>query len=150
MSKIYETSEELTNIARKKYQELGLEQSGLSLKVLSLTKANVAAKVSKANATTTFISKGSVDVVLYLYEDLLDRLSDETQNRLIEGALSNASYDFEKDKLNIDTNPFGEVIRMVHKYPDYVNDLEIAHMMIEQIADEEKERKASEREAKRG
>lgn len=149
MSKIFETSEDLANIGQSKFVETGLADVGIRLKVLSLTKSNVAAKVQKANATTNFISHGQIDLVLYLYEDVLDRLDEDTRARLIEGALSNAYYDSEKDKLNIDNSPFGEVIRMSKKYPNYIQDLETVQLTIEQIIEEEKERKAAEREAKK-
>ena len=149
MSKIFETSNDLVELGQLKFNETGLNDVGIRLKVLSLTKSNVAAKVTKANATTNFISHGQIDVVLYLYEELLDRLSDDMKDRLIEGALSNLSYDGEKDKLNIDNSPFGEVIRMSKKYPDYVSDLETAQLTIEQLQEEIKERKAAEKEAKK-
>lgn len=149
MSKIFETSNDLVELGQLKFNETGLNDVGIRLKVLSLTKSNVAAKVTKANATTNFISHGQIDVVLYLYEELLDRLDDDMKDRLIEGALSNLSYDGEKDKLNIDNSPFGEVIRMSKKYPDYVSDLETAQLTIEQLQEEIKERKAAEKEAKK-
>jgi hypothetical protein len=149
MSKIFETSNDLVELGQLKFNETGLNDVGIRLKVLSLTKSNVAAKVTKANATTNFISHGQIDVVLYLYEELLDRLDYDMKDRLIEGALSNLSYDGEKDKLNIDNSPFGEVIRMSKKYPDYVSDLETAQLTIEQLQEEIKERKAAEKEAKK-
>ena len=149
MSKIFETSEDLNNLGQAKFVESGLADVGICLKVLSLTKSNVAAKVQKANATTNFISKGQIDLVLFLYEEVLDRLDEDARGRLIEGALSNAFYDSEKDKLNIDTNPFGEVIRMSKKYPEYIHDLETVQLTIEQIIEEIKERKAAEKEAKK-
>lgn len=149
MSKIFETSEDLNNLGQAKFVESGLADVGIRLKVLSLTKSNVAAKVQKANATTNFISKGQIDLVLFLYEEVLDRLDEEARGRLIEGALSNAFYDSEKDKLNIDTNPFGEVVRMSKKYPEYIHDLETVQLTIEQIIEEIKERKATEKEAKK-
>lgn len=149
MSKIFETSNDLVELGQLKFNETGLNDVGIRLKVLSLTKSNVAAKVTKANATTNFISHGQIDVVLYLYEELLDRLDDDMKDRLIEGALSNLSYDGEKDKLNIDNSPFGEVIRMSKKYPDYVSDLETAQLTIEELQEEIKERKAAEKEAKK-
>ncbi len=149
MSKIFETTEDLLKIGQSKFIESGLADVGIRLKVLSLTKSNVAAKVQKANATTNFISHGQIDLVLFLYEDVLDRLDEDARARLIEGALSNAYYDTEKDKLNIDNSPFGEVIRMSKKYPNYINDLETVELTIEQLADELKERKAAEKEAKK-
>lgn len=149
MSKIFETTEDLFKIGQSKFIESGLADVGIRLKVLSLTKSNVAAKVQKANATTNFISHGQIDLVLFLYEDVLDRLDEDARARLIEGALSNAYYDTEKDKLNIDNSPFGEVIRMSKKYPNYINDLETVELTIEQLAEELKERKAAEKEAKK-
>ena len=149
MSKIFETTEDLLKIGQSKFIESGLADVGIRLKVLSLTKSNVAAKVQKANATTNFISHGQIDLVLFLYEDVLDRLDEDARARLIEGALSNAYYDTEKDKLNIDNSPFGEVIRMSKKYPNYINDLETVELKIEQLAEELKERKAAEKEAKK-
>lgn len=149
MSKIFETSEDLANLGQRKFIETGLSDVGVRIKVLSLTKSNVAAKVQKANATTNFISHGQIDLVLYLYEDVLDRLDEDARERLIEGALSNAFYDCEKDKLNIDSSPFGEVVRMSKKYPTYIRDLETVQLTIEQINEEIKERKAAEREAKK-
>lgn len=149
MSKIFETTEDLLKIGQSKFIESGLADVGIRLKVLSLTKSNVAAKVQKANATTNFISHGQIDLVLFLYEDVLDRLDEDARARLIEGALSNAYYDTEKDKLNIDNSPFGEVIRMSKKYPNYINYLETVELTIEQLAEELKERKAAEKEAKK-
>ena len=149
MSKIFETTEDLLKIGQSKFIESGLADVGIRLKVLSLTKSNVAAKIQKANATTNFISHGQIDLVLFLYEDVLDRLDEDARARLIEGALSNAYYDTEKDKLNIDNSPFGEVIRMSKKYPNYINDLETVELTIEQLAEELKERKAAEKEAKK-
>jgi hypothetical protein len=149
MSKIFDTSEDLVTLSQSIFAKTGLDSVGIRMKVLSLTKSNVAAKVSKANATTNFISHGSIDIVLYLYEEVLDRLDEDARGRLIEGALSNAYYDSEKDKLNIDNSPFGEVIRMSKKYPNYIQDLETVQLTIEQIVEEEKERKAAEKEAKK-
>lgn len=149
MSKIFETTEDLLKIGQSKFIESGLADVGIRLKVLSLTKSNVAAKVQKANATTNFISHGQIDLVLFLYEDVLDRLDEDARARLIEGALSNAYYDTEKDKLNTDNSPFGEVIRMSKKYPNYINYLETVELTIEQLAEELKERKAAEKEAKK-
>ena len=149
MSKIFETTEDLLKIGQSKFIESGLADVGIRLKVLSLTKSNVAAKVQKANATTNFISHGQIDLVLFLYEDVLDRLDEDARARLIEGALSNAYYDTEKDKLNIDNSPFGEVIRMSKKYPNYINDLETVELTIEQLSEELKECKAAEKEAKK-
>ena len=87
-------------------------------------------------------------VTLYVYEEAFDRLTDEQKNKLMEGGLSNISYDSEKDKLNIDNSRYGEAIRMRRKYPNYVDIIETSIMVIEEIQEEEAQKKEEERERK--
>ena len=145
--KIFETSADIAELAQGKFEDTGLAQMGIDLKVLSVTKAKSILKVQRANATTHFLTKK--DVVLTVYEEAFDRLSDEHKNLLMEGAISNISYDTEKDKLNVDTDFSREIFRMRHKYPNYVDIAEESYIVIEQIEDEEKRRKEEERLAKR-
>ena len=145
--KIFETSADIAELAQDKFEETGLAQMGIDLKVLSVTKAKTILKVQRANATTHFLTKK--DVVLTVYEEAFDRLSDEHKNLLMEGAISNISYDTEKDKLNVDTDFSREIFRMRRKYPNYVDIAEESYIVIEQIEDEERRRKEEERLAKR-
>jgi hypothetical protein len=145
--KIFETAADIAELAQDKFEETGLAQMGIDLKVLSVTKAKSILKVQRANATTHFLTKK--DVVLTVYEEAFDRLSDEHKNLLMEGAISNISYDTEKDKLNVDTDFSREIFRMRRKYPNYVDIAEESYIVIEQIEDEEKRRKEEERLAKR-
>ena len=85
---------------------------------------------------------------LIIYEEALDRLSDEYKSKLIEGALSTVSYDTEKGKLNVDNSRYGELFQMRRKYPNYQDMLEAADLAIKQIADEEKEKKEAEKAAR--
>jgi hypothetical protein len=68
---------------------------------------------------------------------------------LLEGAISNISYDTEKDKLNVENDFAKEIFRMRRKYPNYVDVAEESYIVIEQIEDEEKRRKEEERLAKK-
>lgn len=145
--KIFETAADIAELAQDKFEDTGLAQMGIDLKVLSVTKAKSILKVQRANATTHFLTKK--DVVLTVYEEAFDRLSDEHKNLLMEGAISNISYDTEKDKLNVDTDFSREIFRMRRKYPNYVDIAEESYIVIEQIEDEEKRRKEEERLAKR-
>ena len=145
--KIFETAADIAELAQDKFEETGLAQMGIDLKVLSVTKAKSILKVQRANATTHFLTKK--DVVLTVYEEAFDRLSDEHKNLLMEGAISNISYDTEKDKLNVDTDFSREIFRMRRKYPNYVDIAEESYIVIEQIEDEERRRKEEERLAKR-
>lgn len=145
--KIFETSADIVDLAQEKFENTGLAQIGIDLKVLSVTKSKSILKVQRANATTHFLTKK--DVVLLVYEEAFDRLSDEHKHILMEGAISNISYDTEKDKLNVDIDFSREIFRMRRKYTNYVDIAEESYIVIEQIEDEEKRRKEEERLAKK-
>ena len=143
MAKIFETSQDIAELAQDKFEETGLPQMGINLKVLSITKSKNVLKVSRANATTHFLT--DKDVILIVYEEAFDRLSDEFKNKLMEGVLSNISYDTEKDKLNVEGDIAKEIFRMRRKYDNYVDMVETSYLVIEQIDEEEKQRKEEEK-----
>ena len=150
MGKYFTTSDDIAEIVNRKFQETRLGSYGVNLKTLSVKKAKEVVKVSKASAATEFIAKKDDMIQLFIYEEVFDRLTDEVKDMLIEMALSNVSYDSEKDKLNVDTNPFNQIFSMRRKYGNVILDnLELASMLILQVEEEEKERKQAEREAKK-
>lgn len=150
MSKYFTTSDDIAEIVNRKFQETGLSGYGVNLKTLSVKKAKEVVKVSKASAATEFIAKKDDMIQLFIYEEVFDRLPDEVKDMLIEMALSNVSYDIDKDKLNVDTNPFNQIFSMRKKYGNVILDnLELSSMLILQVEEEERERKQAEREAKK-
>ena len=146
MAKIFETSQDIAELAQDKFEETGLPQMGINLKVLSITKSKNVLKVSRANATTHFLT--DKDVILLVYEEAFDRLSDEFKNKLMEGAISNISYDTEKDKLNVENDIAKEMFRMRRQHENYVDVVETSYLVVEQIEDEEKRRKEEEKQKK--
>lgn len=148
MAKIFQTSDDIVELAEDVFDSTGLPQVGINLKVMSVTKSKDVLKVTKANATTEFLTNNKDMVTLYVYEEAFDRLTDEQKNKLMEGVLSNISYDSEKDKLNIDNSRYGEAIRMRRKYNNYVDIIETSIMVIEEIQEEEAQKKEEERERK--
>jgi hypothetical protein len=146
MAKIFETSQDIAELAQDKFEETGLPQMGINLKVLSITKSKNVLKVSRANATTHFLT--DKDVILIVYEEAFDRLSDEFKNKLMEGAISNISYDTEKDKLNVENDIAKEMFRMRRQHENYVDVVETSYLVVEQIEDEEKRRKEEEKQKK--
>ena len=100
-------------------------------------------KVSRANAILNGVTKD--DVVLIIYEEAFDRLSDEFKEKLMEGAFSGVSYDSDKDKINVDGDIAKEIFRMRKKYQNYVDIVEASYLVVEQIEDEEKQRKEEEK-----
>ena len=154
MAKIFETSQDVAELVQSKWEDTGLAQMGIELKLLSVTKAKNVLKASKAGATVNYLTRK--DAFLVIYEEAFDRLSDEFKEKLIEGCLSNISYDTEHDKLNVETDIAKEMFRMRRKYENYIDIMEASYLTIEQIEDEERQkkeeekaRKAAAREAKR-
>ena len=143
MAKLFETSADIVELAQSKFEDTGLAQMGINLKVMSITKAKNVLKTTKAGATIQYLT--SKDVFLVVYEEAFDRLSQEMQEKLMEGAISNISYDTEKDRLLVETDIAKELFRMRRKYENYVDIMEASYAVIEQIEDEEKRRKEEEK-----
>lgn len=143
MAKFFETSQDIAELVQSKWENTGLAQMGIELKLISVTKAKNVLKASKAGATINYLTKK--DAFLIIYEEAFDRLSDEYKERILEGALSNISYDTDKDKLNVETDIAKEIFRMRRKYENYVDIMEASYLVINQIEEEEKERKEAEK-----
>lgn len=150
MSKFFTTSEDLLEKVNEKFEETGLASYGVNLKVMSTKKSKDAVKVSKVSETAQFILKKESMISLCLYEAVLERLDEEAIDMLIEMALSNVSYDMDKDKLVVDSNPYNQIFRMRKKYGEMViNTLELVSIIMLEIEEEEKERKQAEKEDKK-
>ena len=147
MAKLFETSKDIADLAQEKWENTGLAQMGIELKVISTPKAKSILKVQRANATTNYLTKK--DVILIVFEEAFDRLTEEHKNLLMEGAISNISYDTDKDKLNVDSDFAREIFRMRRKYQNYVDVAEESYIVIETIEEEEKQRKEAERLSKK-
>lgn len=143
MAKFFETSQDIAELVQSKWEDTGLAQMGIELKLISVTKAKNVLKASKAGATINYLTKK--DAFLIIYEEAFDRLTDEYKEKIIEGALSNISYDAEKDKLNVEGDIAKELFRMRRKYENYVDIMEASYLVISQIEEEEKERKEAEK-----
>ena len=143
MAKFFETSEDIASLAQAMFEETSLPQMGIELKIISTTKSKNILKASKASATVQYLTKR--DALLVIYEEAFDRLSDEMKEKLMEGALSNISYDDEKDKVNVEGDIAKEIFRMRKKYDNYVDMLEASYLAVEQIEEEEKQKKEEEK-----
>ena len=144
--KIFKTAADIADLAQSKFEMTNLAQMGISLKVLSVTKAKNVLKVSRAGAILNKLTNN--DVILLIYEEAFDRLSDEFKDKLMEGAISNVSYDPEKDKLSVEGDIAKEIFRMRRKYNNYVDIMETSYVVIDQIEEEEKQRKEEEKQRK--
>ena len=90
-------------------------------------------------------------IVISIYERAFDMVDEETKRLWIENAIEPIYYDIEKDKVVIENGPSITVgLGMYHKYKNTIVDkLELAALTLQQIADEEKQKKEQEKAAKK-
>lgn len=152
MAKLFKTSEDVASLVKEKFHQTHLDEMGVGLRIMSTTKANDVVKIGKVSQTTQFLTQQENEAVqICIYETAFSMLDTEAQNLLLELAFSNISYDLEKDKLNIITNPYASLFQLRRKYDlkVLVDTLETSYLVIEQIAEQEAEKKAAERERKK-
>ena len=94
--------------------------------------------------------EGEDMIDVYLYEDAFDLVEDNTKRFWIESALCQVSYDMEKSKIVIGTEPTINIPEGIYeKYKDVaIQQLRLANLTISQIKDKEKQEK-EERKAKK-
>jgi hypothetical protein len=157
MAKLFKTSDSIYDFITNEWENNNCSRIGVNLKVISTPKARQILKLSKASASTEFLIREEDVITLVVYEEAWDRLDDLCKTLLIRGIFSIVSYDMDHDKLVIDNRPYADLFNMRHatdsngnEYLDkYDNALEAASLVIEQIEDEEREKKEAEKERKR-
>ena len=108
-------------------------------------------KVQKANEIVELALEKEDLVVVSIYERAFDMVDDETKKLWIENALNPIHYDIEKGKVTIGGEPTISVdLGMYHTYKDVIiQKLELAALTLQQIVDEDKEKKAQEKALKK-
>lgn len=157
MAKLFKTSDDVFNFIDNIWQDTTCARVGVNLKIMSTPKAKQVLKLSKASPVTEALIREDDVITLVVYEEAWDRLSDLNRLLLVKGAFSVVGYDMEKDRLVIDNKPYADLFNMRHatdengkEYLDlYDNTLETASLAIQQIEDEEREKKEEEKERKR-
>lgn len=138
-------STELKEKVENAVAKTDLEQIGIRVEAIRLNKSkNTFGEVIKGNDLVKLFNNGDDVVAIALYEDVFERLDEETQTMLIEGLVAQVSYDFEKDKLVITKPEMNISLGMYRNFGvNYVNKVEAALMTIEQVNEEKKEQKKS-------
>jgi hypothetical protein len=157
MAKLFKTSDDVFEFIDNVWSETNCASIGVNLKVMSTQKARQILKISKENARTEFLTRESDLITLVVYEEAWDRLSELNKLLLIKGAFSLVSYDMDHDKVVIDNRPYADLFNMRHTVDEngnefldaYDNTLEAASLLIEQLEDEERQKKEEEKERKR-
>ena len=149
MAKLVQVSQETQELVDKIIEETGLVHY-MNIKCLSITKQKQVVKVSRANATTEYFGNCPDTVILYIFEDVLDRLTDEQKELILRDAVNQIYYDNEKDKIVVTPPQICATVGGRQKWGhDLIDTLETCVLVMEQIEEEEKERKAAEKEAKK-
>lgn len=149
MSKFGKLTEENQKLVTDVVDNLGL-CNYLNVEANAVKKSKTLIKVSKAGDRYEYATKKPSIVCIDIYEEAFDRLDEDNKKLLIEDALNSISYDFEKDKINIGVPSVTVTIGGRQKYGEkLINAAEIGVMMIQQIAEEEKERKEQEKMTKK-
>ena len=129
--------------------------SFIDFQVFNLVRAkNSMVKVMKANEIAELLSNREDLVIVGIYEHGFDMLDEQSKKLLIEMALSQVSYDTEKQKVNIGGEPaISLTLGFYHKYHDEaVRVAELEQLTLQQRKDqeeEEKERKKAEKASKK-
>lgn len=147
MTKFFELSDENQEIFRDIWESTGL-YNYIDLKLIGTPKAKEVIKVQKTNPQAQWLGKCQDSIACTVYEQAFDRLDDETKIIIAKDALSVVSYDSEKDKIVVGSPQIVVTVGGRAKYGDkLINAAETAVLMIQEIEEEEKEKKAAEKEA---
>ena len=149
MAKFFELSEENKEVFDTIWDNTGMVHY-VDLKLLGVSKAKEVVKVQKTNPQAEYLGKCPDSIICTVYEEAFDRLDEKGKKLLAEDALSIVSYDSEKDKIIVGAPQIVVTVGGRAKYgEELINVAESAVLAIQQIADEEAERKAAEKAAKR-
>lgn len=136
MGKIFETDKDIANLVEERFSATGLDTIGLNLRVMSVTKQRDVVKANKATDATEFLIDTHGTVQVFVYEGVFNTLDDETQKFLIDMALSNISYNSEKDKVVVESNPYVSLFGMRKRLGDRADELlEASYLAIKQFED---------------
>ena len=121
----------------------GLDSLGITVEAIRLKKSKSSAgEVVVGNDLVKLFTGDDNLVAIALYEDLFNLVDEETQNMLIEGLLSQISYDDEKDKIVITKPELSVSVGMYHKYGNIaIQKAEMVYLTCQQIKEKEREAK---------
>lgn len=146
---LIEISEETRDLVDRILGETGLANY-FNTEVMGILKQKQMVVVKKATETTKFLANKPDTICVYVFEEAFQRLDEKTQDLVMRDALNVISYDSEKDKINIKPKEVSVTIGGLQKYgQELVNAEEAAAHAIDQLAEEEKERKQAEAELKK-
>ena len=143
MGKITKASDDVIDAIHGVAEEMGIIHYARFF-VLNITGQKQLVKVTKASPTTEYFSNTSDTVIVYVNEEVYDKLEDKQREMLIANALYGVVFDLDKDKLNVNQPEMGVSIAGYRKYgADLVNAAETVQMILQQIKEKKEEEKAA-------
>lgn len=151
-----DVSEVYDDLVREVFSETGLENT-ISIKVFAMAKPGKdVIKITRAPELAEKAWDEEDIIAVSIYEEAFDRVDDQTRRIWIENALAQVSYDYEKDRLNLNKEPsINLTLGMYDKYNDkglggtLIQKIQLQALTVQQIKDEEKQKKAEAKAAKK-
>lgn len=149
MAKLGKISEETNELIENIISENGLDNY-VTVKTYAVKKSKELIKIKKAGPIEGELTKDEQTVFIIVYEEAFDRLNDNMKEILMRDALNNIIFNTENGKVSIGAPHITVTTWGRQKYGDeLLNAAESAVLAMEQIAEEEKERKQAEKESKK-
>lgn len=148
-------SKDLDESLEKKVKNMattfGLSDSGIKVEALRLNKiGKEVGEIVKGNDLVKLFAGKDV-VAIALLEEAFLQVDDKTQNMWIESLLSQIYYDSEKEKIKIEKPEITISTGMYNKYQGLAVDMAVlGQLTLEQLREQEKERKEQEKLLKKG
>lgn len=149
MGKLFKLSNETQDLIDKVITEAGLDNF-MNFKFFGIKKQKQVFKVKKASPTEEGMGNSPDTVIILVAEEVLERMSEEQQELLARDAINQIYYDDEKDKIVVTQPELCVTVSGRQQFgEDLINAIETSIFVRQQIEEEEKERKAAEKEAKK-
>lgn len=146
MAKLKIASPDIQKLVQDVVTEAGLSNI-IKFQALSVPKSKEVVKVKKASSDAEALS--DKEVIVIVYEEAFDRVTESEQLEWLRREISKVSYDVEKDKVVIGCPILSVPLYHYQKFGEKaLQSAELALMVVQQIEDEEKLRKAAAKEAK--
>lgn len=145
-------SEEYVKLVNEVVAETGLDRMGVDFQVYNiLNPKKEVIKVQRANEVAEILSNRQDLVIISIAEEIFDLVDEKTRRLWAEDALSNVSYDSEKEKLLIGKEPMiSTTFGMYNKYGQLSIDMaELKILTLEQYLDKKKEEEERKKEEKK-
>lgn len=143
MAKMEIASPEIQGLVENVAKEMGLTEMGIEFQALNVSRAKEVVKVQKASEVTEILSNKETLIIVIVYEEAFNRVTEKDRWMWIRQALDRISYDMEKDKVSLVTPMVSVPLGFYQKYGNVaLENAELALLTIQQIEDEAKQRKA--------